>query len=379
VSRPRVFPTPPVSLPASELHMTIIQRCPPWSRAVRCALLVGLTLASTNALFAQAIALQQAQNQLTQTERELAAIQSEIDFWEKITLDRDLFVIPVQTNIGTFALPVRRADVVAYQAREIATDLLTGNRHNFAPNTTRLFELQQLSDANKNAIRSELLAILYSSRYTLFERRNELEATLSAGPVPWPGVASVLQPGSPPPTAQSAMGEGWVFDRVIVDPTKQGRRGEQVLTHEANASGGSVTMRWTPRANCSEDWVMSWRFDDPVDFVRAGMRIPVRMHIELASPGCNYGQGSFVDLGQQNWEPYLLAEVAVEHIAAGAFEGTSQRVSADSTMPVPANDGSAEIVVKQQPPDVGQRWAIFRIFSYVPGFNFTTIYVFRGN
>lgn len=378
VPRPRAFPTPPAKLPASELHMTITRQYPDWRRAVRCALLMGLTITSTNALFAQSITPLQARAQLTETERDLAATQSEIDFWEKVTLDRDLFVVPVQTNVGTIVIPARRADVVAYLAREIATDLLTGNRHNFAPSTERLFELQQLSNANKDAIRSDLLAGLYSSRYTLLEQRNALEAALAAGPVPWPGQAPVTQPGTPSPTMQG-MGQGWVFDRVIVDPNRLGRRGEQMLNHEANASGGSVTMRWSPRANCSEDWVMSWHFDDPVDFVRAGMHIPVRMHIELAGPGCNYPQGSYLELGQQNWEPYLQAELAVDRIAGGTFEWTGNRVVADSAMPVPANDGTAELVVRQQPPDVGQSWAIFRIFSYVPGFNFTTIYVFRGN
>jgi hypothetical protein len=94
---------------------------------------------------------------------------------------------------------------------------------------------------------------------------------------------------------------------------------------------------------------------------------------------CNYPQASYVSLGQQTWEPYLTAQIPVERIAAGAFELSSTRVAADSTLPDPSGDGSAEVVVLQQPPDTGQSWAIFRIFSYVPGFNFTAIYVFRGH
>ncbi|MBL0086624.1 MAG: hypothetical protein IPP44_08005, partial [Ideonella sp.] len=45
---------------------------------------------------------------LSQTERDLAAMQSEIDFWERITLDRDVLVLPVQTNMGSIAIPARR-------------------------------------------------------------------------------------------------------------------------------------------------------------------------------------------------------------------------------------------------------------------------------
>ena len=357
--------------------MSNTPRCSASRRAARCALLFALVLAPTGGLLAQAITAQEARNQIADVERQLEAVQAEIDFWEKVTLDRDLFVLPVESAPISMVVPVRRAEVVEYFAHEIATDRWTGNRHNFASEVSRVLELQSRSDALKAAIRDDLLGGLYGSRFELLERRNLLENALASLPVPWPGrPAATVELAAPP---VQGLGDGWIFDRVIVDPNRQGPRGEQVLAHEANAAGGSVTMRWQPRADCSEDWLMSWRFDDPVDFVRAGMRIPVRMHIELLGAGCNYRQASYVDLGQQNWEPYLTAEVAVERIAAGAFEWTSQRLAADSTMPVPANDGSAEIIVRQQPPEGGQWSAIFRVFSYVPGFNFTTIYVFRGN
>jgi hypothetical protein len=362
--------------------MMTILHCATLRRALGClaSLVCASLLASLAA--AQSMTPQQAGARLAQLDRSLADTQSEIDFWERVTLDPEILVLPVMTPMGVVAVPGRRADAVAYLAREIATDLLTGSRRNFQPVSERMLELQQLSNASKDAIRSELLRDLYAARADLAMERDAVAVAMFA---PAPPVAPsapgpvLTTPGASAPPVAARPGDGWVFDRVIFDPNTFGRRGEQVIAQEATSAGGSVTMRWKPRADCSEDWQMSWRFDEPVDFVRAGMRIPVRLHIELVGQDCNYPQGSYVSLGQQNWEPYLTAQIPFERIAAGAFELGTTRAVADSTLPDPSGDGTAEIVVHQQPPDAGQSWAIFRIFSYVPGFNFTAIYVFRGH
>ncbi|MBL0151758.1 MAG: hypothetical protein IPP87_25150 [Ideonella sp.] len=353
--------------------------CPTVTHRSLWAVLLFLALFATSQTLAQPAAPRSLRPDLSQTERDLAAMQSEIDFWERITLDRDVLVLPVQTNMGSIAIPARRAEVVAYLSREIATDLLTGSRRNFRPWTERILELQQLSNANKDAIRSELLRDLYSSRYTLLEQRNMLTAGIPTPPLPPPSATPMPHP-TPPRNATREFGDGWVLDRMIIDPNLQGPGGQRVLGRpDVNAAGGSVNMSWQPRRDCTERWNFTWQFDSPLDFVRQGMRIPVRMNIKLVGPGCNYPLGSYISLGQQNWEPYLSQQIPVARIAPGAFEQTAERIATDSTRQPADSAGSATIIVRHQPPEVGQSWAIFRIFCYVPGFNYTVIYVFRGN
>lgn len=364
--------------------MLTIFRCATFRRALCCLAALVCASSFSSGVAAQPMTPQQANARLAQLDRSLADTQAEIEFWERITLDPELLVLPVMTPVGAVVVPGRRADAVAYLSQEIATDLLTGSRRNFRPVAERMLELQQLSNANKDAIRTELLRDLYAARANLAMERDGVARAMFSAPAPVPPpspgpVFAMPAPSSAPAPAAQRPGDGWVFDRVIFDPNTRGARGEQVIAQEATPAGGSVTMRWQPRADCREDWQMSWRFDEPVDFVRAGMRIPVRLHIELVGQDCNYPLGSYVSLGQQNWEPYLTAQIPVERIAAGAFELNGPRVAADSTLPDPSGDGTAGIAVLQQPPDAGQSWATFRIFSYVPGFNFTAIYVFRGH
>jgi len=184
-------------------------------------------------------------------------------------------------------------------------------------------------------------------------------------------------PGETPGPAPTAIGEGWVLERMIGSPGDNPRA--EVLGSSATPSGGDVTMRYKTSATCSETWRMAWKFDPDLSFVREGMRIQMTLTTALVGRGCNFRLGSYLTVGTGPTEKFVFAQIPADRLEPSIFEErTPIRAEANSAIPPTSVTMTSELIVRRQP----ARWPSFvalRLYSYVPQTTFVTAYLFRAN